>query len=91
MGNHQLAIKDFDRSLEIDTELSEGFYRRGVSKLACNRFHDAIDDFGRSEDFEKSDLDNRNAGIPDGLAQCNHALKDTELALIYYDKAIEMD
>jgi len=67
MGNHQLAIKDFDRSIDIDHELSEGFYRRGVSKLASKRFHDAINDFRKSEDHENSELDKLNAGIPDGL------------------------
>jgi lipoprotein NlpI len=42
MGNHQLAIKDFNKSIEIDNQLSEGYYRRGVSKLANKNFHEAI-------------------------------------------------
>jgi len=67
MGNHQLAIKDFNKSIDIDSELSEGFYRRGVSKLASKNFHDAINDFRKSEDYESPELEIKNAGIPDGL------------------------
>lgn len=55
MGNHQLAIKDFNKSIEIDPELSEGYYRRGFSKLANKNFHEAIEDFKLSERFEKVD------------------------------------
>jgi tetratricopeptide (TPR) repeat protein len=76
MGNHQLAIKDFNRSIEIDPELSEGYYRRGFSKLASKSFHDAIEDFKKSEEHEDPEEEKKNAGIPDGLACCYHALKD---------------
>ncbi len=67
MGNHQLAIKDFNKSIEIDPELSEGYYRRGVSKLSSKSFHDAINDFRKSEDYENPEVEKKNAGIPDGL------------------------
>ena len=45
MGNHDLAIKDFNSSLEIDPMLSDGYYRRGFSKLCSRLYHDAIEDF----------------------------------------------
>jgi len=81
MGNHQLAIKDFNRSLEIDVELSEGYYRRGFSKLANKNFHEAIEDFRCSDKFEDKEEGQTNAGIPDGLGCCHHALKDYDTAL----------
>lgn len=31
-----------------------------------------------------------NAGIPDGLGQCYHALREFDKAISYYDTAIEM-
>lgn len=85
MGNNQMAIKDFSKAIEIDPRSSEGYYRRGMSKLAAKNYHDAIEDFRKSEDFEDKE---RNAGIPDGLAQCFHALRDYDQALGYYDMAI---
>lgn len=92
MGNHQLAIKDFNKSIEIDPELSEGYYRRGVSKLASKSFHEAKEDFRLSKEYESDDMsERRNAGIPDGLGQCCHALKDYYQALEHYETAIELD
>ena len=91
MGNHQLAIKDFNKSIEIDPELSEGYYRRGFSKLASKNFHEAVLDFKESEKFEVKEDDKGNAGIPDGLGCCKHALKDYHDALHHYDIAIEQD
>ena len=48
MGNNQLAIKDFNKSLEIDEKMAEGFFRRGISKLALKNFHEALRDFQES-------------------------------------------
>jgi hypothetical protein len=31
MGNHKLAIDDFNKAIELDEKLSEGFFRRGLS------------------------------------------------------------
>lgn len=45
MGNQQYAIKDFNKAIELDTQISIGFYRRGLSKLATKEFHEAIEDF----------------------------------------------
>jgi tetratricopeptide (TPR) repeat protein len=39
---------------------------------------------------ENPDLE-KNAGIPDGLGCCYHALGDYENALLHYNDAIEMD
>lgn len=88
MHNNQMAIKDFTQAIEIDPKCSEAFYRRGISKLAARTFHDAIEDFRRSEDYEDKE---RNAGIPDGLGQSFHALKDYDQATGYYDTAISLD
>lgn len=48
MGNYQLAIQDFQRSIEIDPKLSEGYFYRGLCKLATKQFKEAIDDFKES-------------------------------------------
>jgi len=45
MGNHQLAIKDFRDAINYDPELSEGYYRSGLSKYSLKRFKEAIKDF----------------------------------------------
>lgn len=88
MGNHQLAISDFDKSIEIDPELSEGYFRRGFSKLYSKQYHEAIKDFMKSAQTESPDEEKRNAGIPDGLGCCYHALKEMDKALEYYNDAV---
>jgi len=67
MGNHSFAISDFNNALSIDTELSEAFYRRGISKLYSKSYNEAIKDFMLAQRYEEADEDKRNHGIPDGL------------------------
>lgn len=33
MGNHQFAVRDFNRALELDSEKSEAYYYRGISQM----------------------------------------------------------
>ena len=91
MGNHQLAIKDFNKSIEIDAELSEGYYRRGVSNLALHYYKNAIEDLLKAETCESCPIDERNAGIPCALGQCYHGKGELDQAIDYYLKAIDMD
>ena len=73
MGNHRLAINDFNESIDIDPNLAIAYYRRGVSKFHSKNFHDAISDFRESakkeaeQEEEISDDFEKNSGIPDGL------------------------
>ena len=34
MGNHELAIKDFEQALEIEPKYAEAYYHVGKSRLA---------------------------------------------------------
>lgn len=52
MGNHLLAIKDFDLAIKLDKDLSEAYYRLGLSKYFIKRYHDAISDFELAKDKE---------------------------------------
>mmetsp|Transcript_6828 Transcript_6828/g.11527 ORF Transcript_6828/g.11527 Transcript_6828/m.11527 type:complete len:170 (+) Transcript_6828:1159-1668(+) len=96
MGNHQLAINDFNEAIKFDPDLSEGYYRRGLSKFYSKRFKEAISDFMLAKEKEDIILNNndyaeQNPGIPDGLGQCYHALREYDKAIQYYDTAIEMN
>jgi len=52
MGNHQLAISDFNDAIKYDPELSEGYYRCGLSKYSSKRFKESIKDFKTAQDKE---------------------------------------
>lgn len=41
--------------------------------------------------YEEAEEDKRNHGIPDGLGQCYHALKEFDKAIEYYNDAIKGD
>lgn len=45
MGNHQLAINDFNEAIKYAPDDSQGYYRRGLSKYNSKRFKEAIQDF----------------------------------------------
>jgi tetratricopeptide (TPR) repeat protein len=45
MGNHTMAINDFNEAIKFDPENSEGYFRRGLSKFPSKRFKEAIHDF----------------------------------------------
>jgi tetratricopeptide (TPR) repeat protein len=90
MGNHRLAINDFNEAIKIDPEMAIAYFKRGMSKLASKNLYDAISDFNESakkeamaaqDDYEYK----KNPGISDGLGCCYHALEDYEEALMKYD------
>ena len=95
MGNHRLAINDFNEAINVDPELAIAYFRRGISKLNSKTFHDAIIDFNMSsrKEMEQSSHHNskRNSGIPDGLGCCYHALGEYERAQDYYNSAITLE
>jgi len=57
MGNHKLAIDDFNEAIRHCPKLSEGFYRRGQSKISSQMFHDAERDFKRALELENQLMD----------------------------------
>ena len=104
MGNHDLAIEDFDKAIEKDTEYSKSRFHRATSKLRVaqlmqsyekqKRIDDALEDFQQSlalnkKEIEKGDTDGDNPGILDGLGCCYHEMRDFEKARKYFDEAIE--
>jgi tetratricopeptide (TPR) repeat protein len=95
MGNHTLAINDFNEAIKNDPSNSEGYFRRGLSKYYSKRFKEAISDFEEAQEKELAagtrDINvDLNAGIYDGMGQCYHALKQYEMAIQKYDAAIDM-
>jgi tetratricopeptide (TPR) repeat protein len=96
MGNHPLAIQDFNSAIDLDFDLSEGYFRRGFSKFYSQNYNEAIIDFKTAEEKERLHLETdpnliKNAGIPDGLGCCYHALEQFVDAIDNYNTAITMD
>ena len=77
MGNHQLAITDFNQAINIDPEMCEGYYRLGLSKLRSMDAHDGIKHLNvaklKSSGNTVEDLIKN--GIPNGLGLCYHMLE----------------
>ena len=44
MGNHLLAIKDYSAAVAIEPNLVTGLFKRGMSKIEIQSFHEAIKD-----------------------------------------------
>ncbi len=78
-----MAIKDFQKAIEIDREYVQAYFYIGVSKLKSGLVQEAINDF-----LEAQRLNDAIPGILDGLGQCYHVLGNTDEALEYYLNAI---
>ena len=52
MGNHQLAITDFEKAIDISSSYPESYFRMARSKFALKQYDDAIKDFEMSEKKE---------------------------------------
>ena len=71
MGNHQLSINDFECAIKIDlqiqeekqgevtryAQLSQAYYRLGLSKHAQKNHQAAIADFKKSKHYEREEKD----------------------------------
>ena len=67
-------------AIKLDEDLSEAYFRRGLSKYHLKRYHDSIEDFVLAKIKEDILMDEdsnyeANPGIQDGLGCCYHALK----------------
>ena len=49
MGNHQFAIRDFEKAIKLEPDYALSWFHKGVSKLKSGLIRDeAIEDFLRS-------------------------------------------
>lgn len=51
MGNHQFAVADFKKALELDPSYHEAYYHRGISKLKSRLYKEAEADFKKAQDI----------------------------------------
>ena len=82
MGNHEHAIQDFRKAIDLDERYALSYLHMGVSKLKSHLVREAILDFKKSQELED------NPSVDDGLGSCYHALKNYSEAIDYFDKAI---
>lgn len=80
MGNHQYAIADFEKAIELDPDYSLSHYHLGVSKLKSRLVREAKEDFKRSM-LKEGD----NPASLDGLGQCFHLMGKFEEAIDHFD------
>lgn len=45
MGKHDMAIKDFTDAIALKPDMSQGYFRLGLSKYYLKRYEEAIQDF----------------------------------------------
>jgi Flp pilus assembly protein TadD len=55
LGCHEDALRDLDRSLELDPNDAYARSRRGSAYIGFGRYEDAVRDFNRSLELEPND------------------------------------
>ncbi len=86
MGNHQAAIGDYDRSIDLNPKFGEAYYNRGRAKTALGKSKAAIDDYNRAIDLNPKDSQSYNNR---GLEKSN--LGDNLGAIADFDRVIALD
>ena len=54
-GSYELAIADYSKAIEIDSEFAEAHYDRGFSFYELGRYEEAITDLTRAIDLNPND------------------------------------
>lgn len=85
MGNHELAINDFEIAIELDPQCSIAMFYMAKSKLAAGYIDQSIQDFERSEAITPT------PAIQDGLGCCYHSHGDYDKAISSFTTAISAE
>jgi len=86
LGNLELALKDFDKSIVLYPESPQGYSQRALLKM------DLKDEIGAIEDWIKEiDLNGVSAVSYLDIGVCYDRIDSSELAISYYSKAIDLN
>lgn len=95
-GYHKSSISDYDKAIELFPFLPTAFYNRGISKFNIGDYDEATSDF--SEVICLNQTYNELELPQDVVARCYYNRgniynlnKDSDLAVLDYNKAIEID
>ena len=86
LGDHNGAIADYDKALEIDPKYTNVYNNRGVAKCKLGDYNGAIEDFDKVLEIDPKYADAYNNR---GLAK--NDLGDSESAIADFDKALEIN
>jgi serine/threonine protein kinase len=86
LDDHQAAISEFDKALEIEPGNVMAFQMKAKSCCALGNYPEALRLFRKAEAVDPDDPD-----LQDNLAYCLNGLKRYEEALRYADRSVELD
>ena len=84
-GDHDGAISDYTRAIEIDPQNDDAFFNRGNSKVELKDYYGAISDYTRAIEIRPAD----DAYFNRGKAKSD--LKDYKGSILDFSKAIEIN
>ncbi len=85
-GEHNLAMKDFNKAIELNPEFIDAYYSRGMNYCFTNEYDLAILDFNKTIELSP---ENTNAYFMRGFAYLNKT--EYDLAIKDYSKVIELN
>jgi tetratricopeptide (TPR) repeat protein len=88
LGEHEAAIEDYSRSLELDPQQPVLYNNRGLAKFELRDFEGAIEDYGKAIEL---DADYAEAYANRGAAYMVEDVGEDEKALDDLSQAIELD
>lgn len=80
----KVAIKDFDRAIQLDPQLALAYYNRAQAAFGLNRYEEAITDYDQAIglDSESALLYTKRGEVYFALGQYERAIQDHEQAIL---------
>ena len=86
LGQHEAAIQDYDKAIELDPALSSAFVNRGTSKMALRQHEAAIQDYDKAIEMDPRLVEAiHNRGVS------KMALGQHEAAIQDYNRVLELN
>ena len=57
MGQHEAALADYDKAIDLKPDYADAYSNRGVAKAALGQHDNALDDYDRAIDLKPDDAD----------------------------------
>ncbi|PXF60920.1 MAG: hypothetical protein C4B59_07075 [Candidatus Methanogaster sp.] len=86
LNQHERAIEDYDRAVELNPEDAEAYFNRGNAYARLNQNERAIEDYDRAVELNSEDAE---AYFNRGVAYAR--LNQNERAIEDYDRAVELN
>ena len=93
LGNHEIAVKDFDKAIELNPKLASLYVMRGISKSYLDDTEGAMNDFNQAIKLDPKDSSaySMRACVKIALGDLKGANDDLDMANKLFDESVKTE